>query len=97
MKNTIYIIDDEYGIIAKGKNFKNVLSKWINREIKNILQTFIEDDEDTAKEVVCFLKNYHISKKVSPYFHFRAISSIISVYEDVEHVYNVKYKEEKIR
>jgi len=28
--------------------------------------------------------------------HFKAISSIISVYEDVEHVYNVKYKEEKI-
>lgn len=92
-KKTIYIIDDAGGTIAKGKDFKSVLNKWIDNEIKNILQTFIEDDEQTAKDVVSFLRNYHISKKASPYLHFKAINAVISKYENVEQAYEVRLKE----
>lgn len=93
MKKTLYMIDDAGGTIAKDTNFKIVLNKWIKREINNILQTFIEDDEQKAKDVVLFLRNYRISKKVSPYLHFKAVSSVISEYEDVERAYGVRFKE----
>lgn len=93
MNNMYYLIEDEYGVISENKNFKVVLKQWIKREIRGILQTYIEDDETTAKEVVNFLKNYRISKKVSPYLQFKAISKVISEYEDVEQVYKVSLKQ----
>lgn len=93
MNNMYYLIEDEYGVISENKDFKVVLKQWIKREIRGILQTYIEDDETTAKEVVNFLKNYRISKKVSPYLQFKAISKVISEYEDVEQVYKVSLKQ----
>ncbi|RIM48120.1 hypothetical protein BUY22_02035 [Staphylococcus cohnii] len=91
MNHVIYSIEDEYGVISENNNFRVVLKHWIEREIRNILQTYIEDDETTAKEVVNFLKNYRISKKVSPYLQFKAISKVISEYENVEEAYGVKF------
>lgn len=93
MNNMYYLIEDEYGVISENKNFKVVLKQWIKREIRGILQTYIEEDEQTAKKVVKFLNNYRVSKKICPHLQFKAINAVISEYEDVEKAYKVSLKQ----
>lgn len=93
MYNKKYLVEDEYGVISENNDFCIVLKEWINREIKGILQTYIEDDEKKAKTVVNILENYKVSKEISPYLQFKIINTIISEYEDIEEAYGVKFKE----
>ena len=85
----MYIIKDDFGTVISGKSVKELLKKWIIKEIESIMNTVDENDYMNALMVTSMLYQYELRddelKK-----QFDDLSNIIANYDDTRSAFGTK-------
>lgn len=85
----MYIIKDDFGTLITGNSVKELLRKWIIREIESIMDTVDETDYMDALMVTSMLYQYELKDDYLTK-QFNELSEIIANYDDTRSAFGTK-------
>ena len=85
----MYIIKDDFGTIISGTSVKELLKKWVIREIESIMDTVDESDYMNALMVTSMLYQYEL-KDDNLTKQFNDLANIIANYDDTRSAFGTK-------
>ena len=85
----MYIIKDDFGIVISGGSVKELLKKWVVREIESIMNTVDESDYMNALMVTSMLYQYEL-KDDNLTKQFNDLANIIANYDDTRSAFGTK-------
>ena len=85
----MYIIKDDFGTVISGNSVKELLKKWVTREIESIMNTVDESDYMNALMVTSMLYQYEL-KDDNLTKQFNDLANIISNYDDTRLAFGTK-------
>ena len=85
----MYIIKDDFGTVISGISVKELLKKWVIREIESIVNTVDESDYMNALMVTSMLYQYEL-KDDNLTKQFNDLANIISNYDDARLAFGTK-------
>lgn len=85
----MYIIKDDFGTVISGISAKELLKKWVIREIESIMNTVDESDYMNALMVTSMLYQYEL-KDDNLTKQFNDLANIISNYDDTRLAFGTK-------
>ena len=84
------MIIDDFGTIVKSEQPKELLKKWVIKEIESIMNTVDENDYMNALMVTSMLYQYEL-KNEEIKKQFDNLTNIISNYEDTVNAYGTRF------
>ena len=84
------MIIDDFGTIVKSEQPKELLKKWVIKEIESIMNTVDENDYMNALMVTSMLYQYEL-KNEEIKKQFDDLTNIISNYEDTVNAYGTRF------